>query len=61
MNSGCVVTEENGDNIITSSEKAKELEKAGKLSSPYKKTSERRQNVEKIVNDIFKRLRKENK
>lgn len=61
MNSGCVVTEENGDNMITSSEKAKELEKAGKLSSPYKKTSERRQNVEKIVNDIFKRLRKENK
>jgi hypothetical protein len=59
MNSGCVVSEENGDNIITSSGKAKELEKAGKLTSPYKKSSERRQNIEKRVNNIFKRLRKE--
>ncbi len=61
MNSGCVVSEENGDNIITSSGKAKELEKAGKLNSPYKKSSERRQNIEKIVNNIFKRLREEQK
>jgi len=59
MNSGCVVTDENGDNIIVSSEKAKELEKAGKLSSPYEESSVARQNVENIVNEIFKRLRKE--
>jgi len=58
-NSGCVVTTENGDNIILSKEEADELEKAGKIANPYVETSERRQYVEKIVTDIFKRLRKE--
>ena len=57
--SGCVVTKENGDNIILSKEDADELEKAGKIANPYVETSERRQYVEKIVTDIFKRLRKE--
>ncbi|MBY9013632.1 MAG: hypothetical protein KGD70_14765 [Candidatus Lokiarchaeota archaeon] len=59
MNSGCVVTDENGDNIIVTSEKAKELEKAGMLTSPYAKSSEGLQKVEMGVNAIFKRLRKE--
>ena len=36
-----------------------DLEKAGKLGNPYEETSERRQYVENIVNDIFKRLREE--
>ena len=58
-NSGCVVTNENGENIIVSKEEADELEKAGKIANPYVETSERRQYVEKIVTDIFKRLRKE--
>lgn len=58
MNSGCVVRDENGDNIIVTSEKAKKLEEAGKLSSPYTKSSKTLQ-VEKIINEIFKRLRKE--
>ncbi|MBA7663259.1 hypothetical protein ES703_71298 [subsurface metagenome] len=58
-NSGCVVTNENGENIIVSKEEADELEKAGKIADPYVETSERRQYVEKIVTDIFKRLRKE--
>ena len=61
MNSGCVVTDKNGDNIIVSSNKAKELEKAGILISPYAESSESRQNVENRVNAIFKRLRKEQK
>jgi hypothetical protein len=61
MNSGCVVADENGDNIIVSSEKANELEKAGKLSSPYANSSEGLQKVEMGVNQIFKRLRKEKK
>ena len=61
MNSGCVVTEENGDNIIVSSEEADELEKAGMLISPYAKSSERLQKFELGVNEIFKRLRKEKK
>ena len=58
-NSGCVVTKENGDNIIVSSEEANELEKAGKIADTYVETSERRQYIEKIVLDIFKKLRKE--
>lgn len=58
-NSGCVVTKENGENIIVSKEGASELDKAGKISSPYVETSERRQYVEKIVKDIFERLRRE--
>lgn len=58
-NSGCVVNNENGENIIVSKEEADELEKAGKIANPYVETSERRQYVEKIVTDIFKRLRKE--
>jgi epoxyqueuosine reductase QueG len=58
-NSGCVVTTENGDNIIVSREEANELEKAGKIADPYVETSERRQYIEKIVLDIFKKLRKE--
>lgn len=57
--SGCVVTEENGNHIIVSDEEANEREKAGKNANPYVKTSERRQYLEKIVADIFKRLRKE--
>ena len=36
-----------------------EVEKAGKLTSPYAKSSERLQKVEMGVNEIFKRLRKE--
>jgi len=59
MNSGCVVTDENGDNIIVSSEKAKELEKAGKLNNPYEESSVPRRNIENSVMEIFKRLRKE--
>ncbi len=58
-NSGCVVPKENGENIIMSKEEADELEKAGKIANPYEETSERRQYFEKIVIDIFKRLRKE--
>jgi hypothetical protein len=58
-NSGCVVTKENGDNVIMIAEEAEALEKAGKIGDPYQETSERRQNFEKIVGDIFKRLRKE--
>jgi len=61
MNSGCVVTNENGENIIISSEKANELEKAGKITSPYSKSSEGLQKFEKGVNEIFKRLREEKK
>jgi len=53
------VTDENGDNIIVSSEKAKELEKAGKLNNPYEESSVARRNVENSVMEIFKRLRKE--
>jgi len=45
--------------ILPEAEKADELEKAGKIGDPYRETSERRQNVEKIVSDIFKKLRKE--
>ena len=37
----------------------KKFEKAGKIGDPFTETSERRQNVEKIVFDTFKRLRKE--
>ena len=40
-------------------EEADELEKAGKIANPYQETSERRQYIEKIVVDIFKKLRKE--
>jgi len=58
-NSGCVVPNENGENIIVSKEEADELEKAGKITNPYVKTSKRRQYVENIIIDIFKRLRKE--
>ncbi|MHA2051831.1 MAG: hypothetical protein ACW986_19630 [Promethearchaeota archaeon] len=58
-NSGCIVTQENGENIKLSSEEADKLEKAGKIASPYHETSERRQYVEKIVKDIFEKLRKE--
>jgi epoxyqueuosine reductase QueG len=61
MNSGCVITDENGQNKIVSSDKANELEKAGKLGNPYEETSDRRQYVENIVNDIFNRLREEKK
>ncbi|MFW9824495.1 MAG: hypothetical protein ACFFE4_16245, partial [Candidatus Thorarchaeota archaeon] len=61
MNSGCVITDENGQNRIVSSEEAKNLEKLGKLGNPYEETSERRQYIEKIVTDIFKRLREEKK
>ena len=57
--SGCVTTQENGDNIIVSKEEADELEKAGKIANTYVETSERRQYIEKIVLDIFKKLRKE--
>ncbi len=58
-NSGCVVTNENGENIIVSKEEADELEKAGKIINPYVETSKRRQYVENIIIDIFERLRKE--
>ena len=58
-NSGCIVTKENGENIIVSKEEADELEKSGKIADPYVETSERRQYVENIVVDIFKKLRKE--
>lgn len=58
-NSGCVLTKDNGDILIVSNEEADELEEAGKVGDPYHETSERRQYVEKIVSDIFKRLRKE--
>jgi epoxyqueuosine reductase QueG len=58
-NSGCVITKENGDNIIVSEEEADKFEKAGKIADAYVETSERRQYVEKIVLDIFKKLRKE--
>ena len=61
MNSGCVVTDKNDDNIIVSSEEAIELEKAGKLNSPYEESSESRQKFENGVNAIFTRLRKEKK
>ena len=57
--SGCVITKENGENIIVSEEEAIELEKTGKIADAYVETSERRQYVEKIVNDIFKKLREE--
>ena len=53
MNSGCVVTDENGENIIVSSEKA------GKLNNPYEESSVAHRNVENSVMEIFKRLRKE--
>ncbi|MHA2087902.1 MAG: hypothetical protein ACW972_06480 [Promethearchaeota archaeon] len=58
-NSGCVVTKKDGKNIIVSSEEANELENTGKLGDTYAETSERRQYIEKIVTDIFKKLRKE--
>jgi len=61
MNSGCVVTDKNDENIIVSSEKAIELEKAGKLNNPYEESSEARQKVEKGFNAILKRLREEQK
>ncbi|MHA2184683.1 MAG: hypothetical protein ACXAAI_06740 [Promethearchaeota archaeon] len=61
MNSGCVVTNKEGENIIVSSKEADELEKAGEITDPYVQTSERRQYVEKIVNDIFRKLREEEK
>ena len=61
MNSGCVVTNENGDNIIVSSEEADELEKAGKLNNPYEESSKKNKFVENGTNEILKRLRKENK
>jgi len=60
-NSGCIITNENGDNILVSKEEADELEKAGKIGNPYVETSDRRQSFEKIVGDIFKNLRKEHK
>jgi len=53
------VTKENGDHKIMSMEEANDLEKAGKIANPYVETSERSQYIEKIVSDIFKRLRKE--
>jgi epoxyqueuosine reductase QueG len=59
MNSGCVVTDNNDDNIILSSDKAKELEKAGNLNDPYEKSSETSQNIENGFNVVLKRLRKE--
>ncbi|MFW9875524.1 MAG: hypothetical protein ACFFG0_20665 [Candidatus Thorarchaeota archaeon] len=59
-NSGCVISQENGENIIVSNEEADVLEKAGKIGDPYYKTTERRQYMEKVVFDIFKKLRKEN-
>jgi len=61
MNSGCVVTNKECENIIVSSKEADELEKAGEIVDPYVKASERRQYTEKIVNDIFKKLREEEK
>ena len=60
MNSGCVVTNENGDNIIVSAKQANELENQGKLQSPYAKSSKVTQKFEMAVNKVFKRLRKEN-
>lgn len=60
VNSGCVVTDENGDNNIVSANKANELEKVGKLTSPYAKPSKTLQQFEMGVNEVFKRLRKEN-
>ena len=60
-NSGCIITKENGDCILVSKEEADELEKAGKIANPYVETSDRRQTFEKIVGDIFKNLRKEQK
>ena len=61
MDSGCVVTAKNDENIIVSSEKAIELEKAAKLNNPYEESSEARQKVEKGFNAILKRLREEQK
>jgi hypothetical protein len=59
MNSGCVVTDENGENIIVSAKKANELETQGKLTSPYAKSSKVLEKYETAVNAIIKRLRKE--
>ena len=60
MNSGCVVSVENGDNIIVSANEANELEKAGKLTSPYAESSKVLQKYEMGVNEVIKKLRKEN-
>ncbi|MHA2288461.1 MAG: right-handed parallel beta-helix repeat-containing protein [Promethearchaeota archaeon] len=59
MNSGCVVTDENGNNIIVSVKKANELETQGKLTSPYAKSSKVLQKYETAVNKVIKRLRNE--
>jgi epoxyqueuosine reductase QueG len=59
MNSGCVVSNESGDNVIVTSDKAKELEKAGKLKDPYQESSKMNQNVENGFNVLLKKLRKD--
>ncbi len=54
-NSGCVVTNENGDNIITTAEEADKLEKSGKLLNIEEEDNQQRQYIEKFIVDLYKK------
>lgn len=60
-NSGCVVKNENGENVILSPEEADKVEQSVKALNREEKTSERRQGLEKYVFELFERLRQEQK
>jgi len=58
IKSGCVVTNENGKNVIVTAEKAKRLEQSGKLVNIEEKPNQQRQSLEKYIIDLYKKLGK---
>lgn len=59
VNSGCVITNEKGENVILPPDEAEKVEKKVKALNHEERTSERRQALEKYVFDLYQRLRSE--
>jgi hypothetical protein len=59
VNSGCVIENEQGENVILPPEEAEKVEQAVKSLNREEKTSERRKSLEKYIFELFQRLRKE--
>ncbi len=57
-NSGCVVTNEFGNNVIVTAEEAERLEQAGKLVNIEERNNQQRQSLEKYILDLYKKLGK---
>jgi epoxyqueuosine reductase QueG len=61
INSGCVIENEQGENVILPPEEANKVEQAVKSLNREEKTSDRRQGLEKYIFELFERLRQEQK